>query len=88
MNQNDFTRRRALALGAGALGLASALGVARAQSQAPAAKQSKSEAQYQDKPRSGQLCGICAYFIAPSSCQKVDGEFRPTGWCKNFQRKS
>jgi hypothetical protein len=61
---------------------------ASAQSQAPATKQSKAEALYQDKPHSGQLCGICAYFIAPTSCQKVDGEVRPTGWCKNFQRKS
>jgi nitrous oxide reductase len=87
MNRNDFMRRRALILGAGALGLASTL-AARAQSESPAAKQSKSDAQYQDKPHSGQLCGICAYFAAPSSCQKVDGEIRPTGWCKNFERKS
>ena len=88
MNRNDFTRRRALAIGAGALGVASTLAGVRAQSEAPAAKQSKSDAQYQDKPHSGQLCGICAYFVAPSSCQKVDGEIRPTGWCKNFERKS
>jgi len=88
MNRNDFTRRRAFTLGAGAIGLAATLAGTRAQSESPAAKQSKSDAQYQDKPHSSQLCGICAFFVAPSSCQKVDGEIRPTGWCKNFERKS
>jgi hypothetical protein len=69
-----------------AVGTVTVYAGARAQD-APAQKQSKAEAQYQDKPNNGQLCGICTYFIAPTSCQKVEGEIHPTGWCKNFQLK-
>lgn len=88
MNRKDLSRREALTLGAGAVGMAAALPTARAEESASGQKQSKADAQYQDKPHASQLCGICAYFIAPSSCRKVEGEIRPTGWCKYFERKS
>ena len=82
---DDVSRRRVLTITAG--GIAASLAAASAQDTPAAAKQSKADAQYQDKPNNGQLCGICTYFIAPTSCQKVEGEIHPTGWCKNFQLK-
>ena len=82
---DPISRRRALVIGAGTIGVAATIATARGQTSAP--KQTKADAQYQDKPHDGQLCGICTYFVAPTSCQKVEGEVRPTGWCKNFQRK-
>jgi hypothetical protein len=60
---------------------------AQAQSATPA-KQSQIDALYHDKPKNGQLCGICNYFQPPTDCQKVVGPVRPTGWCKNFQKKA
>jgi hypothetical protein len=84
---DPISRRRALVIGAGTIGAAATIATARGQTSS-AAKQSKADAQYQDKPHDGQLCGICTYFVAPTSCQKVEGEVRPTGWCKNFQRKT
>lgn len=84
---HELSRRNLLEAAAlGAAGTLTLYASAHAQS-APVQKQSKEEAQYQDKPKGGQLCGICTYFIAPSSCQKVEGEIHPTGWCKNFQLK-
>ncbi len=83
---DEPSRRRILGvIAAGSLGIASA--AAHAQDAPVAQKQSKAEAQYQDRPNNGQLCGICAFFVPPSSCQRVEGEVHPTGWCKNFQLK-
>ena len=73
---------------AGSVAAAALIGSARAQCASDVPKQSKSDAQYQDKPKSGQLCGVCAFFVAPESCVRVSGDIRPTGWCKNFQLKT
>jgi hypothetical protein len=82
---HQLSRRNLLAAAAaGAVGTVTVYSGARADG---APKQSKEEAQYQDKPNNGQLCGICAYFVPPTSCQKVEGEVHPSGWCKNFQLK-
>ena len=70
----------------GALATAVAFaGRARAQS---TAKESKRQAAYQDNPKDGKMCAVCTYFVAPTSCQKVEGDVRASGWCKNFQQKS
>jgi hypothetical protein len=86
MSQELSRRNLIEAVAAGAVGTVTLYASALAQS-APAQKQSKEEAQYQDKPKGGQVCGICTYFVAPTSCQKVDGAINPTGWCKNFALK-
>ena len=39
---------------------------------------------YQDQPSGQHRCGICAHFLSPNSCQIVDGEISPDGWCKLF----
>ncbi len=51
--------------------------------QAPA-KVSRADAGYQDTPRGGLSCVGCTFFRKPASCQVVDGEVSPYGWCRLF----
>lgn len=82
---HDVSRRRFIGtLATGTVAAGVALTQAQAQS---AAKQTKEQAAYQDKPKNAQMCAICTYFTPPASCQKVEGEVHPTGWCKNFLKK-
>jgi hypothetical protein len=55
----------------------------RAVAQAPP-KMSHEAAQYQDRPRGGLNCGGCTFFRRPRSCQVVEGDISPSGWCKLF----
>jgi hypothetical protein len=41
-------------------------------------------AQYQDTPRGGLSCAGCTFFRRPRSCQVVDGDINPAGWCRLF----
>ncbi len=55
-----------------------------------AAAQSKTDqktAKYQDHPNNGQSCSLCNFFRPPKSCQLVDGDISPTGWCSFFAKK-
>lgn len=61
----------------------SVAGIAEAQS-----KVDKKTAKYQDHPNNGQSCSQCNYFHAPKSCQLVQGDVSPTGWCSFFLKKS
>jgi hypothetical protein len=45
---------------------------------------SKAEAEYQDRPKNGLACAACTLFRPPSSCQVVEGDISPSGWCKFF----
>jgi hypothetical protein len=47
-------------------------------------KLSKAEAEYQDRPKNGLACAACTLFRPPSSCQVVEGDISPSGWCKLF----
>ncbi len=51
------------------------------------AKVSKDEAKYQNLPKDSQMCAVCANFVAPNSCQRVNGEISPQGWCTLFTPK-
>ena len=51
-------------------------------------KQSKQVAQYQDSPKGDQKCADCRFFIEGGSCQLVEGEISPNGWCTLFQPKA
>jgi hypothetical protein len=84
---SDNPTRRRVIESAIAGGIGASLAVAGAYAQTAPAKEAKTVAQYQTKPNNGHLCGICTYFQAPSSCQLVDGDIIPTGWCKHFQPK-
>ena len=56
---------------------------ARAQSQTD-----KKTAKYQDHPNKGQQCAICRFFRPPKSCQLVEGDISPNGWCSFFAKKT
>ncbi|HET7848664.1 MAG TPA: high-potential iron-sulfur protein [Pseudolabrys sp.] len=88
--RTEAISRRALfpaALGAIAmLNVALSLGysdVAEAQS-----KVDKKTAKYQDHPNNGQHCAICRFFRPPKSCQLVEGDISPNGWCSFFAKKA
>jgi hypothetical protein len=50
-------------------------------------KLSQKIAGYQDQPKGGHQCSMCAHFQPPSSCNIVDGTISPRGWCKMFSPK-
>lgn len=72
------------AVGGGALVAASLSRPARA---APK-KFTQQQAKYQPVPKSGQRCQTCALWQAPTSCQVVEGQVSPAGWCMLYQSKS
>jgi hypothetical protein len=49
-----------------------------------AEKMSKQEAQYQDSPKDIRMCATCTLFEPPRSCNVVEGNISPSGWCKAF----
>jgi hypothetical protein len=52
------------------------------------AKTDKKTAKYQDHPNNGQSCAKCKYFRPPQSCQLVEGNISPGGWCSLFTAKA
>lgn len=50
----------------------------------PPARMAKAAAGYQDTPRGGLSCAGCTFFRKPRSCQVVEGDISPTGWCRLF----
>jgi hypothetical protein len=47
-------------------------------------KFSRAAAQYQDTPHGGLNCVGCTFFRRPRSCQVVEGDISPNGWCRLF----
>jgi len=45
---------------------------------------SQSDAEYQDTPKSGLTCAACSLFRPPRSCEIVQGDKSPDGWCRFF----
>lgn len=72
------------AVGGGAI---MAVGISTA-SPAAMKKLSQQQAHYQPIPKSGQRCQTCALWQAPTSCQQVDGQISPAGWCMLYIPKS
>ena len=73
---------------------ASAAGTAFAKAQpAPApvkvaqTKIAKAMLMYQDTPKDGNHCGICAQFEPPDQCKIVEGPINAHGWCAAFAPK-
>ncbi|MGE5261723.1 MAG: high-potential iron-sulfur protein [Actinomycetota bacterium] len=54
---------------------------------AAAAKMSKASVGYRNAPNGSQSCANCRLFVAPSSCQAVQGSISPKGWCKIYVAK-
>jgi anaerobic selenocysteine-containing dehydrogenase len=77
-----------------AAGAAGAAGTAFAKAQpAPApvkvaqTKIAKAMLMYQDTPKDGNHCGICAQFEPPDQCKIVEGPVQQNGWCAAFAPK-
>jgi hypothetical protein len=47
-------------------------------------KIAKALLKYQDIPKDGNHCAICAQFISPDQCKIVEGPINPNGWCGAF----
>ena len=47
-------------------------------------KMSQADAEYQDRPKNGLTCAACSLFRNPRSCEIVEGDISPDGWCKFF----
>jgi len=47
-------------------------------------KMSQTDAAYQDRPKNGLICAACTLFRPPRSCEVVQGDISPNGWCKFF----
>ena len=58
------------------------------------AKMTQKVAQYQDKPNNGKDCSKCRFFEKPKdgakmgTCQIVEGEISPSGYCMLFSPAS
>lgn len=48
-------------------------------------KSPKEAVNYQDQPKNGEQCSQCRFFSEPGSCEIVEGEISPEGWCNLFQ---
>ncbi|HET7681434.1 MAG TPA: twin-arginine translocation signal domain-containing protein [Xanthobacteraceae bacterium] len=49
-------------------------------------KVSKASARYQDRPNGSQQCSGCTHFRG-GTCEIVEGQISPNGWCRHFERK-
>ena len=83
----SVTRRDFLNIAAVGGGALVTVGLTKSASAAPK-KFSQQQAHYQPIPKSGQRCQTCALWQAPTSCQVVDGQVSPAGWCILYQAKS
>jgi hypothetical protein len=47
-------------------------------------KMPQADAEYQDRPKNGLTCAACSLFRKLRSCEIVEGDISPAGWCKCF----
>lgn len=87
-NASSFTRRNFLS--AASIGCTAIVAVALVDPAVaePKKKFTQQQAHYQPTPKSGQRCQNCALWQAPTSCQVVDGQVSPAGWCILYQAKA
>lgn len=81
-NDKKMSRRVVLR---GAVVAAAAVPVLLSGMTAAYAKVKQAEVKYQQSPKDGQKCSICANFEAPKSCKLVEGEINPEGYCQLFK---
>jgi len=84
VRRRDFLRLAAV--GGGAL-VAAGLSGSPASAE-PKKKFTQQQAHYQPVPKSGQRCQNCALWQSPNSCQVVEGQVSPAGWCILYQPKA
>ena len=85
-NHNGSSRREMLRAGvviaAGVAGIAMT-SAARAQDE----KIAQELVQYQDHPKDGQKCNMCAQWVEPNACKIVVGKISPEGYCVAYAPK-
>ena len=86
-NHSSVSRRDFLNIAAVGGGVVIAAGLADPASATPK-KFSQQQAHYQPTPKSGNRCQTCALWQPPTSCQVVEGQVSPAGWCILYQAKS
>ena len=53
-----------------------------------AVKMSQKVVAYQDHPEGEKRCDRCVHFQPPNSCNIIDGEVKPDGYCRFFVVRS
>ena len=87
-DQSGISRRKILAVAAGAAGAVSGVAaIVGTSSPALAAKASQKSVKYQDTPKGDARCENCTLFEAPNSCKTVEGTISPEGWCMVYVKK-
>ena len=85
-NRNGTSRRDMLRTGvmivAGAAGVAAA-SAAHAEDE----KIAQELVQYQNQPKDGQKCNMCAQWVEPNACKVVAGNINPNGYCVAYAPK-
>ncbi len=85
-NRNGTSRRDVLRTGAtiaaGIVGVAAASS-ARAEDE----KIAQELVQYQNSPKDGQQCNMCAQWVEPNACKIVAGVIHPNGYCVAYAPK-
>lgn len=84
---NSVSRRDFLRVASVGCGALAAVGVSSGAAAAPKKKFTQQQAHYQPVPKSGQRCQNCALWQSPTSCQVVEGQVSPAGWCILYQAK-
>jgi len=82
-NRNGSSRRDMLRTGMMIATGVAAASVARAQDE----KIAQELVQYQDQPKEGQKCNICAQWVEPNACKIVAGKISPNGYCVAYAPK-
>jgi len=86
-DKQAYSRRNALAKGIEFFAVAGAGLALSGSARAQASKMSQKVAGYQGTPKDGHHCSICAHFQAPHSCNIVEGNIDPNGWCRLYSPK-
>ncbi|WP_246164306.1 high-potential iron-sulfur protein [Blastochloris sulfoviridis] len=84
-----LSRRDMLVCSAYVLGAGAAIGLAATDAEAQVAKKASHKASgYQESPKGAQRCDNCRMFVAPASCQVVEGKIAANGWCRLYAKKA
>ncbi len=82
-NRNGASRRDMLRSGMMIVAGATVASTARAQDE----KIAQELVQYQNEPKDGQKCNMCAQWVDPNACKIVAGKISPNGYCVAYAPK-
>lgn len=88
MSDRALSRRQLFPTLFAGVAAAAALSLDLSESAEAQPKVSKATAKYQDHPNGSNKCSMCQFFQSPHSCQLVEGNISPDGWCSFFSKKT